>query len=105
MEQVMFIRLAKTVKEGIAFRSNTDAVNMIKVLIHWMRLFSDMSSAFAADVMGAVHGTNSKLEMECAKSAFVLLLSNACEDPSILTALRGASAKGIQRWNAVSLCT
>lgn len=93
IEQVIFLRLAKAVKQDNAVRHMRDAVDMVKVLIRWMGLFSDMAAAFAADVMGAMHRTNIKLEMECSRAAFVLLVSSVCEDPTLLTALSGKSAK------------
>lgn len=95
IEQVIFLRLAKAVKQDNAVRHMRDAVDMVKVLIRWMGLFSDIAAAFAADVMGAMHRTNIKLELECSRAAFVLLLSSVCEDPTLLTALSGKSAKGM----------
>lgn len=94
IEQVIFLRLAKAVKQENAVRHMKDAVDMVKVLIRWMSLFSDMSAAFDADVMGALHRNNIKLELECSRSAFVLLLSSVCENTTVLTALSGTSAKG-----------
>jgi mediator of RNA polymerase II transcription subunit 5 len=94
IEQVIFLRLAKAVKQENAVTNMKDAVDIVKVLIRWMSLFSDMSAAFAADVMGAIHRNNIKLELECSRSAFVLLLSSVCENPTVLSALSGTSAKG-----------
>jgi mediator of RNA polymerase II transcription subunit 5 len=94
IEQVVFLRLAKAAKQDNAVRSMKDAVEMVRILIRWMSLFSDMAAAFAADVMGAIHRNNVKLELECSRSAFVLLLSSVCDSPAVLTALTGASAKG-----------
>lgn len=93
IEQVIFLRLAKAVKHGTAIRTMKDAVDVVRLSIRWMSLFSDMSAAFASDVMGAMYSHNVKIEVECSRSAFVMLLSSICEVPTILTVLSGASAK------------
>lgn len=94
IEHVVFLRLANAVKQENAIKSVTDAVAMIRIAIKWMALFSDLSAAFVADVMGAIDRATTKLEMECSRSAFVLLLSQLCEHPTVLAALTGPSAKG-----------
>ncbi|KAB5563076.1 mediator complex subunit Med5 [Coniochaeta sp. 2T2.1] len=94
VEQVIFMRLAKAVKDEDAVKNMKDAVDVIKILVQWMALFTDMAAAFAEDVMGAVHGNNVKIEVECSRSAFVLLLSTICENPAVLSALSGMSAQG-----------
>jgi mediator of RNA polymerase II transcription subunit 5 len=96
IEQVIFLRLAKAVKQENTVRNMKDAIDMVRVLITWMSLFSDMSAAFAADVMGAMHRNNIKLELECSRSAFILLLASVCDSPTVLTALSGRSAKGMR---------
>lgn len=96
IEQVIFLRLAKAVKQENIVRNMKDAVDVVRILITWMGLFSDMSAAFAADVMEAIHRNNTKLEMECSRAAFVLLLSSICDCPAVLTALSGPSAKGMR---------
>lgn len=96
IEQVIFLRLAKAVKQENVVRNMKDAVDVVRLLVTWMGLFSDVSAAFAADVMEAIHLNNIKLELECSRAAFILLLSSACDCPAVLTALSGPSAKGMR---------
>jgi mediator of RNA polymerase II transcription subunit 5 len=103
IEQVVFLRLAKSLKQENAIGNGKDAVGMIRVLVSWMSLFSDMAAAFAADVMGAMYPNNIKLELECSRSAFVLLLSSVCDSPVVVAALSGTSAKG--KWLDTAILT
>lgn len=94
-EEVIFYRLTKAVGLGLGIKSSSDAVQVCKIMAKWMTLFTSASAAFAQDVMGKLHSTQSRDEMEAARAAFVMFLLSVCENPTVLGALSRPFAKGL----------
>jgi mediator of RNA polymerase II transcription subunit 5 len=92
VEEVMFFRLCKSVHEGQAVRDTNTALEVIKIVSKWLALFTQASSAFAADLLAQVH--NLQLEMESARAAFVPLLLRLTDNPSLLKVIARPVAKG-----------
>ena len=94
-EEVIFYRLTKAVGLGTGIKNASDALDVCKVIARWMSLFTSASAAFAQDVMGQLHNTQSRDEMEAARAAFVMLLLSVCENQTVLNALSRPFARGM----------
>ena len=92
VEEVMFFRLCKLVHEGQAVRDTHTALEVVKIVSKWLALFTQASSAFAADLLAEMH--NLQLEMESARAAFVPLLLRLTDNPSLLKVIGRHVAKG-----------
>jgi mediator of RNA polymerase II transcription subunit 5 len=86
-EEVIFYRLTKAVAHGSGIKTEKEALETAKVMAKWMALFSAASASFGADVMGALHSSQAKDEMESARAALVMLLLGVCENQMVLNAL------------------
>ncbi|KAJ9134623.1 Mediator of RNA polymerase II transcription subunit 5 [Pleurostoma richardsiae] len=105
-EEVIFYRLTKAVAQGTGIRSAQDGVAVALVMARWMTLFTAAAAAFAEDVMGALHSSQSQRdEMEAARAAFVMLLLGVCENQIVLEALSKPMAKDARKALSESLAT
>jgi mediator of RNA polymerase II transcription subunit 5 len=93
-EETIFYRLTKAVGMGLGIRTAGEALEVCKIMAKWMNLFTSASAAFAQDVMGQLHSTQSRDDMEASRAAFVMFLLSICENPVVLEALRRSFAKG-----------
>ena len=70
------------------------ALEVVRIISKWMKLFTAASSAFAPDMLGMVQEPQIKEEMESARAAFVALLLRLCESDIIYKAISKRFAKG-----------
>ncbi|GJC93840.1 mediator complex subunit Med5 [Colletotrichum higginsianum] len=62
----------------------------------WIALFTDAATAFTVDVMGQLHNSQVREEMESARAAFVALLLGVCENQVVLKAMSKPEAQGFE---------
>lgn len=101
VEEVMFFRLCKSVHEGQAVRDTHTALEVVKIVAKWLALFTQASSAFAADLLAQMH--NLQLEMESARAAFVPLLLRLTDNPWLLKVIGRNAAKDARKELAENL--
>ncbi|KAF6845347.1 Mediator of RNA polymerase II transcription subunit 5 [Colletotrichum musicola] len=92
-EEVMFYRLTKSVAQGTAIFNGEKAIEVANVMAKWIALFTDAATAFTVDVMGQLHNSQAREEMESARAAFVALLLGVCENQVVLKVLSNPEAK------------
>ncbi|KAI0376646.1 Med5-domain-containing protein [Hypomontagnella monticulosa] len=102
-EEVIFYRLTKAVAQGPGIKTAGEALEVCKLMAKWMALFTSASTAFAQDVMGDLHSTQSRDEMETARAAFVMLLLGISENQKVLSTLSRPLAKNARRALSESL--
>ncbi|GAB0138290.1 Unknown protein [Epichloe bromicola] len=103
-EEVMFYHVIKTMVEGTAFRNTKTALELCHAISKWMELFTLVSNALAADVMGELQ-QNSQLrdELDVSRGAFVPLLLRSVETPLLVKAIGKPLAKQIRKHFSNSL--
>lgn len=89
----MFYRLTKSVAQGTAISNGEKAIEVANVMAKWIALFTDAATAFTVDVMGQLHNSQAREEMESARAAFVALLLGVCENQVVLKVLSSPEAK------------
>ncbi|KAK9774220.1 putative Mediator of RNA polymerase II transcription subunit 5 [Seiridium cardinale] len=104
-EETIFYRLTKAVALGTGIKSFGDAIAVCKIVAKWMALFTSAAAAFTQDIMGQMHSTQSKEDMETSRAAFVMLLLGVCENPTVLQALSSASAREARKALSESLAS
>ncbi|KAI0009032.1 Med5-domain-containing protein [Xylariaceae sp. FL0662B] len=104
-EEVIFYRLTKAVGLGAGIKNSGEALEVCKLMAHWMTLFTSVSAAFAQDVMGQLQSPQSRDEMEAARAAFVMLLLGICENQTVLNALSRPFAKDARKALSESLAS
>lgn len=92
VEEVIFFRLCKAVHEGQAVQDTNTAFEVVKIISDWLALFTETSSAFAADLLSQAH--NLQVEMESSRAAFVPLLLRLTDNQALLKAISKPAAKG-----------
>ncbi|KAH6649137.1 mediator of RNA polymerase II transcription subunit 5 [Truncatella angustata] len=102
-EETNFYSLTKAVAQGTGIKSRSDALGVCKIVAKWMTLFTLAASAFAQDIMGQLHSTRAKEDMEASRAAFVMLLLGVCENATVLQALSNSSAKEVRKALSESL--
>ncbi|GKT85119.1 mediator of RNA polymerase II transcription subunit 5 [Colletotrichum tofieldiae] len=93
-EEVMFYRLTKSVAQGTAIQNTGTGLEIANIMAKWIALFTDAATAFTVDVMGQLHNSQVREEMESARAAFVALLLGVCENQVVLKALSKPEAQG-----------
>ncbi|KAH8664059.1 mediator complex subunit Med5 [Xylariales sp. PMI_506] len=104
-EETIFYRLTKAVGLGTGIKSAGDAIATCKIMSKWMTLFTSAAAAFAQDVMGQLHNSQSRDDMETSRAAFVMLLLGICENQVVFKALSNSSAKEARKAMSESLGT
>ncbi|KAK1539843.1 mediator complex subunit Med5 [Colletotrichum costaricense] len=102
-EEVMFYRLTKSVAQGTAIQNTGTGLEIANVMAKWIALFTDAATAFTVDVMGQLHSSQVREEMESARAAFVALLLGVCENQVVLKALSKPEAQEIRKALSESL--
>ncbi|KAF4977806.1 hypothetical protein FZEAL_5713 [Fusarium zealandicum] len=85
-EEVIFYSLTKSVVEGKAIPDSRTALDVVKIISKWMALFTAASTAFATDMLGQMHTSQVRDEMESARAALVALLLRLCENDVLVKA-------------------
>ncbi|KAK2065738.1 mediator complex subunit Med5 [Colletotrichum caudatum] len=102
-EEVMFYRLTKSVAQGTAIQNTGIGLEIASIMAKWIALFTDAATAFTVDVMGQLHNSQVREEMESARAAFVALLLGVCENQVVLKALSKPEAQGTRKALSESL--
>ncbi|OLN95416.1 Mediator of RNA polymerase II transcription subunit 5 [Colletotrichum chlorophyti] len=102
-EEVMFYRLTKSVAQGTAIRNMETGLEIANIMAKWIALFTDAATAFTVDVMGQLHTSQVREEMESARAAFVALLLGVCENAVVLKAFGRPEAQNTRKGLSESL--
>ncbi|KAJ0162233.1 Mediator of RNA polymerase II transcription subunit 5 [Colletotrichum tanaceti] len=102
-EEVMFYRLTKSVAQGTAIQNTGSGLEIASIMAKWIALFTDAATAFTVDVMGQLHNSQVREEMESARAAFVALLLGVCENQVVLKAMSKPEAQGTRKALSESL--
>lgn len=102
-EEVFFYSLTKSVVEGKAIRDSRTALDVIKIIAMWMRLFTAASTALTTDVLGQIGTSQDREEMECSRAALVALLLRLTENQVLYKAIQKPYAKGSTSALSVSM--
>lgn len=94
-EEVMFYRLTKSVAQGTAIQNTETGLEIANIMAKWIALFTDAATAFTVDVMGQLHNSQVREEMESARAAFVALLLGVCENQVVLKSLSRAESQSM----------
>ncbi|CAJ2507697.1 Uu.00g088830.m01.CDS01 [Anthostomella pinea] len=104
-EETIFWRVSKAVRMVDGIMNASDAIETCKIVAKWMVLFTSASAAFAQDVMGQLQSSQSRLEMEATRGAFVMFLLGVYDNPIVLDALSRPFAKDARRALSESLAS
>lgn len=105
VEEFMFYSLTKSVVEDNAISDSGIAFEVVKSISKWMTLFTAAATAFAADMLGQLQASQSRVnEMESARAAFVALLLRLCENEVLVKAVSKPFAKGMSCMGSPNLC-
>lgn len=90
-EESILWRLAQLVHQGRGITTPKKVIQVTKVLIAWMRLFTEAAAAFSRD---AFHGLQARDETEDSRNAFVLFMVAFSESSRVRHTLGKPVCKG-----------
>jgi mediator of RNA polymerase II transcription subunit 5 len=86
-EEILFWILAKALSQGIGVKSVKDAIDVTRISVKWLNLYTDAATAFSRDAYGAIHSLQVKDEIESSRTAFTSLFLHVCGNHHALALL------------------
>ncbi|KAK4163563.1 putative mediator of RNA polymerase II transcription subunit 5 [Cladorrhinum sp. PSN259] len=104
-EAVILWQLARYVRQGTGIKSGRDVVEVAKMMIRWISLFTSALAAFSRDAFNAIHTQQQKNEVASSRDAFILFLIAFSENSTVLLTLNRPIAKNVRKHLSDSLET
>ncbi|OAA67035.1 RNA polymerase 2 mediator complex subunit [Niveomyces insectorum RCEF 264] len=100
-EETLFYQISRAVREGGAIRDQRSALLVASNMAQWLELYAAAAAACAGGNAGTDAGiaaqSQTQIEMESTRAAFVMLLLSVCEDKTVLSALAQPFAKSTRK--------
>ncbi|KAK3994671.1 putative mediator of RNA polymerase II transcription subunit 5 [Cladorrhinum sp. PSN332] len=97
-EAVILWQLARYVRQGTGIKSGRDVIEISKMLIRWISLFTDAAAAaFSRDAFNTIQTQQQRNEVGCSRDAFILFFISFSENNTVVATLNRPIAKSIRK--------